>query len=134
MKPLENLGMKLKKLPPSLMVFQSLKIEEDLYYLDSIYSEAAQYDHPPEYPLNIAQPRPEPVKVKDCPIYEQLCTIFTDLSDDGKYAQSSHFEGLDKAVGNDNGGLNLSLPFICAISTYNTKTRKAHEHFHKFQL
>ncbi|OMO87406.1 hypothetical protein CCACVL1_09048 [Corchorus capsularis] len=53
-----------------------------------------------------AQPRPEPVKVKDCPIYEQLCTIFTDSSADGKYAQSSHFEGLDKAVGNDNGGLN----------------------------
>ncbi|OMO75411.1 hypothetical protein COLO4_26158 [Corchorus olitorius] len=53
-----------------------------------------------------AQPRPEPVKVKDCPIYEQLCAIFTDSSADGKYAQSSHFEGLDKAIGNDNGGLN----------------------------
>ncbi|CAK7346225.1 unnamed protein product [Dovyalis caffra] len=43
-----------------------------------------------------AQPRPETVKVKDCPIYEQLCKIFTDTSADGKYAQSSHFEGLDK--------------------------------------
>ncbi|XP_022772133.1 L10-interacting MYB domain-containing protein-like [Durio zibethinus] len=52
-----------------------------------------------------AQPRPEPVKIKDCAIYEQLCTIFTDSSADGKYAQSSHFEGLDKAVGNDNGCL-----------------------------
>ncbi|WRX31369.1 Myb/SANT-like domain - like 10 [Theobroma cacao] len=52
-----------------------------------------------------AQPRPEPVKIKDCPIYEQLCTIFTDSSADGKYAQSSHFEGLDKAVANDTGGL-----------------------------
>ena len=51
------------------------------------------------------QPRPEPVKIKDCPIYEQLCTIFTDSSADGKYAQSSHFEGLDKAVAKDTGGL-----------------------------
>ncbi|XWS20966.1 hypothetical protein CRYUN_Cryun30bG0014700 [Craigia yunnanensis] len=55
------------------------------------------------------QPRPEPVKIKDCPIYEQLCTIFTDSSADGKYAQSSHFEGLDKAAGNDTGGL-ISCP------------------------
>ncbi|GLT57923.1 hypothetical protein SLA2020_308600 [Shorea laevis] len=53
-----------------------------------------------------AQPRPEPVKVKDCPIYEQLCAIFTDSSVDGKYAQSSHFEGLDKSVGSDTHGLN----------------------------
>ncbi|GLT73162.1 hypothetical protein SLA2020_450380 [Shorea laevis] len=52
-----------------------------------------------------AQPRPEPVKVKDCPIYEQLCTIFTDSSADGKYAQSSHFEGLDKSIRNDTSGL-----------------------------
>lgn len=51
-----------------------------------------------------AQPRPETVKVKDCPIYEQLCKIFTDTSADGKYAQSSHFEGLDKSVGNDIAG------------------------------
>ncbi|KAJ6392273.1 hypothetical protein OIU77_026097 [Salix suchowensis] len=48
-----------------------------------------------------AQPRPETAKVKDCPIYEQLCKIFTDTSADGKYAQSSHFEGLDKSVGDD---------------------------------
>lgn len=52
-----------------------------------------------------AQPRPETIKVKDCPIYEQLCTIFTDTSADGKYAQSSHFEGLEKSVGNDTAGL-----------------------------
>ncbi|XVE94577.1 hypothetical protein REPUB_Repub02eG0020800 [Reevesia pubescens] len=52
-----------------------------------------------------AQSRPEPVKIKECPIYEQLCTIFTDSSADGKYAQSSHFEGLDKAVGNDTSGI-----------------------------
>ncbi|XVE69747.1 hypothetical protein DITRI_Ditri10aG0016000 [Diplodiscus trichospermus] len=52
-----------------------------------------------------AQPRPDPVKIKDCPIYEQLCAIFTDSSADGKYAQSSHFEGLDKTVGNDTSGL-----------------------------
>ncbi|XWS24471.1 hypothetical protein CRYUN_Cryun28dG0105400 [Craigia yunnanensis] len=52
-----------------------------------------------------AQPRTEPVKIKDCPIYEQLCTIFIDSSADGKYAQSSHFEGFDKTVGNDTSGL-----------------------------
>lgn len=46
------------------------------------------------------QHRPETIKVKDCPIYDQLCTIFTDTSPDGKYAQSSHFEGLDKSIGN----------------------------------
>ncbi|GAV63600.1 Myb_DNA-bind_3 domain-containing protein [Cephalotus follicularis] len=52
-----------------------------------------------------AQPRPEPVKVKDSPIYEQLCTIFTDTSADGKYAQSSHFESLDKSLGIDSASL-----------------------------
>ncbi|KAJ1421641.1 Myb/SANT-like domain [Sesbania bispinosa] len=51
-----------------------------------------------------AQPRPEKVKVKDCPIYEQLCTIFTDSAADGKYAQSSHYEELDKSVGIDATG------------------------------
>ncbi|KAJ7966856.1 L10-interacting MYB domain-containing protein-like [Quillaja saponaria] len=45
------------------------------------------------------QPRPETVKVKDCPIYEQLCAIFTDSAADGKYAQSSHYEELDKSIG-----------------------------------
>ncbi|CAN0906329.1 L10-interacting MYB domain-containing protein [Linum grandiflorum] len=39
-----------------------------------------------------AQCRPETGKVKDCPIYNQLCVIFSDTSGDGKYAQSSHFE------------------------------------------
>ncbi|KAL5845277.1 hypothetical protein ACOSQ4_011235 [Xanthoceras sorbifolium] len=48
-----------------------------------------------------AQPRPDTVKIKDCPIYDQLCAIFTDASLDGKYAQSSHFEGLDKSVSNN---------------------------------
>ncbi|KAJ8772794.1 hypothetical protein K2173_027971 [Erythroxylum novogranatense] len=47
------------------------------------------------------QSRPEMVKVKDGSIYEQLCTIFMDTSVHGKYAQSSHFEGLDKSVRND---------------------------------
>ncbi|KAF4367235.1 hypothetical protein G4B88_026742 [Cannabis sativa] len=51
------------------------------------------------------QPRPENIKVKDCPIYEQLCTIFTDSSADGKYAQSSHYEELDKSTGMENGVL-----------------------------
>ncbi|KAF2324683.1 hypothetical protein GH714_016258 [Hevea brasiliensis] len=54
---------------------------------------------------DLTQPRPETIKVKYCPIYEQLCTIFTDTSADGKYAQSSHFEGLEKLVGNDAAGL-----------------------------
>nr|POF09542.1 l10-interacting myb domain-containing protein [Quercus suber] len=53
-----------------------------------------------------AQPRPEMVKVKDCPIYEQLCVIFTDSAAEGKYAESSHYEELDKSVGIDNAGLN----------------------------
>ncbi|KAI4316920.1 hypothetical protein L6164_024848 [Bauhinia variegata] len=49
-----------------------------------------------------AQPRAETIKVKDCPIYDQLCTIFTDsAAPDGKYAQSSHYEELDKSVGKD---------------------------------
>ncbi|CAL1355630.1 unnamed protein product [Linum trigynum] len=42
--------------------------------------------------------RQETGKVKDCPIYGQLCTIFSDTSVDGKYAQSSHFEGLDNGA------------------------------------
>ncbi|WJX09213.1 hypothetical protein P8452_00069 [Trifolium repens] len=45
-----------------------------------------------------AQPRNETVKGKECPIYKQLCTIFTDSPADGKYAQSSHYEELDKSV------------------------------------
>ncbi|KAF2597802.1 hypothetical protein F2Q68_00009133 [Brassica cretica] len=46
------------------------------------------------------QPRSEPVKVKDCPIYEQLCTIYGDVSSVGMYAQSSHFEGLEESMPN----------------------------------
>lgn len=45
------------------------------------------------------------IKVKDCPIYEQLCAIFTDSVAEGKYAQSSHYEELDRSVGIDTGGL-----------------------------
>ncbi|CAN4094681.1 unnamed protein product [Withania somnifera] len=48
-----------------------------------------------------AQPKPESSKTKECPIYEQLCTIFADSGADGKYAQSSHYEGLDKSAGMD---------------------------------
>ncbi|KAH7523523.1 hypothetical protein FEM48_Zijuj06G0020400 [Ziziphus jujuba var. spinosa] len=58
-----------------------------------------------------AQPRPETIKVKDCPIYEQLCTIFTDSSVDGKYAQSSHYEELVKSAVIDHAGLS-SCPDI----------------------
>ncbi|GFP95278.1 hypothetical protein PHJA_001672100 [Phtheirospermum japonicum] len=43
----------------------------------------------------------EPAKTKDCPIYDQLCIIFADSSKDGKYAQSSHYEELDKSTGLD---------------------------------
>ncbi|KAL8484638.1 hypothetical protein ACS0TY_027078 [Phlomoides rotata] len=46
-----------------------------------------------------AQTKIEPVKTKECPIYEQLCTIFADSGVDGKYAQSSHYEEFDKSVG-----------------------------------
>lgn len=49
-----------------------------------------------------AQPKPESSKTKECPIYEQLCTIFADSGADGKYAQSSHYEGLEKSAGIDN--------------------------------
>ncbi|KAL1309324.1 hypothetical protein HN51_052021 [Arachis hypogaea] len=55
------------------------------------------------------QPRPETVKVKDCPIYEQLCTIFTDSAADGKYAQSSHYQEFNKSVGIDAAG-SISCP------------------------
>ncbi|XP_059302858.1 L10-interacting MYB domain-containing protein-like isoform X1 [Lycium ferocissimum] len=48
-----------------------------------------------------AQPKPESSKTKECPIYEQLCTIFADSGADGKYAQSSHYAGLDKSAGID---------------------------------
>ncbi|KAG8377904.1 hypothetical protein BUALT_Bualt08G0082000 [Buddleja alternifolia] len=48
-----------------------------------------------------AQPKIEPAKTKDCPIYDQLCTIFADSGVDGKYAQSSHYEELDKTASLD---------------------------------
>ncbi|KAI3460388.1 hypothetical protein Pfo_017051 [Paulownia fortunei] len=48
-----------------------------------------------------AQAKIEPAKAKECPIYEQLCTIFADSGVDGKYAQSSHYEELDKSAGVD---------------------------------
>ncbi|KAL4398316.1 hypothetical protein AHAS_Ahas01G0279700 [Arachis hypogaea] len=52
---------------------------------------------------------PETVKVKDYPIYEKLCTIFTDSAVDGKYAQSSHYEEFNKYVGIDAAG-SISCP------------------------
>ncbi|XP_047321593.1 L10-interacting MYB domain-containing protein-like isoform X2 [Impatiens glandulifera] len=42
-------------------------------------------------------------KIKDCPIYEQLCVIFSDSGTDGKYAQSSHFEELEVLANGDSG-------------------------------
>ncbi|KAL3505387.1 hypothetical protein ACH5RR_035228 [Cinchona calisaya] len=44
---------------------------------------------------------PQTTKVKDCPIYDQLCAIFGDSGADGKYAQSSHYEELDKSADTD---------------------------------
>ncbi|XP_018820454.1 L10-interacting MYB domain-containing protein-like isoform X1 [Juglans regia] len=52
-----------------------------------------------------AQTRPEMIRVKDCPIYEQLCAIFIDSAAEGKYAQSSHYEELEKSAGMDSAGL-----------------------------
>ncbi|KAL1200246.1 L10-interacting MYB domain-containing protein [Cardamine amara subsp. amara] len=67
------------------------------------------------------QPRSEPVKVKDCPIYEQLCTIFADDSVDGRYAQSSHFEGLDESKANQSSDL-LTTPTEGTITSENIAT------------
>ncbi|KAL8459138.1 hypothetical protein ACS0TY_035722 [Phlomoides rotata] len=57
-----------------------------------------------------AQPKIEPVKTKECPIYEQLCTIFADSGVDGKYAQSSHYEEFDKSAGVDLLGPEVTNP------------------------
>lgn len=40
--------------------------------------------------------KPEMLKIKDCHIYDQLCLIFNEPGLDGRYAQSSHYEGLEK--------------------------------------
>lgn len=45
-----------------------------------------------------AQLKPETIRIKDCPIYEQLCTIFSESGGIGKYAQSSHYEEFNKSV------------------------------------
>ncbi|KAF8405358.1 hypothetical protein HHK36_010262 [Tetracentron sinense] len=53
-----------------------------------------------------AHPKPETIKIKDCPIYEQLCTIFTESGADGRHAQSSHYQGMDKkTVGMETPGM-----------------------------
>lgn len=36
--------------------------------------------------------------MKDCQIYDQLCLIFNEPGLDGRYAQSSHYEGLEKKM------------------------------------
>nr|GLL18128.1 L10-interacting MYB domain-containing protein-like [Ipomoea trifida] len=48
-----------------------------------------------------AQPKPETTKIKECPIYDELCLIFADSGADGKYAQSSHYGELEKSAGVD---------------------------------
>ncbi|CAN1824438.1 L10-interacting MYB domain-containing protein [Linum perenne] len=68
-----------------------------------------------------AQCRPEMGKAKDCPIYDQLCVIFTDTSGDGKYAQSSHFEELDKSAEN---GTAHALPVVIIFRTTGERKRK----------
>ncbi|KAK9287080.1 hypothetical protein L1049_015496 [Liquidambar formosana] len=51
-------------------------------------------------------PKRETLKIKDCPIYDQLCEIFTESGSDGRYAQSSHYKGLEKkTTGSENPGL-----------------------------
>ncbi|CAN4076949.1 unnamed protein product [Withania somnifera] len=80
-----------------------------------------------------AQPKPESSKTKECPIYEQLCTIFADSGADGKYAQSSHYEGLDKSAGMDisfkeSGSLlppTSSTPLHYAATSQQTTARTA---------
>ncbi|XP_010533682.1 PREDICTED: L10-interacting MYB domain-containing protein-like isoform X3 [Tarenaya hassleriana] len=59
-------------------------------------------------------PRAEPIKVTDCSIYEQLCAIFDDNYLDGRYAQSSHFEGLEATLANQtfHEGTTQSLKLI----------------------
>ncbi|KAL6574449.1 hypothetical protein OROHE_001353 [Orobanche hederae] len=57
----------------------------------------------------------EPTKTKDCPIYDQLCVIFADSGVDGKYAQSSHYEELDKS-------LNLNPSCLEDVSMYHPNT------------
>ncbi|KAL1198639.1 L10-interacting MYB domain-containing protein [Cardamine amara subsp. amara] len=85
------------------------------------------------------QPRSEPVKVKDCPIYEQLCTIFADDSVDGRYAQSSHFEGLDESKANQSSDLlttptqgtitseNIATPNVAQANTNSVKRKRKRE-------
>ncbi|KAG6406472.1 hypothetical protein SASPL_134074 [Salvia splendens] len=51
-----------------------------------------------------AQAKMEPAKMKECSIYEQLCTIFADSGVDGKYAQSSHYGKLNMSAGIDQFG------------------------------
>ncbi|MCD9559711.1 hypothetical protein HAX54_017882 [Datura stramonium] len=78
-----------------------------------------------------AQPKPESSKTKECPIYEQLCTIFADSGADGKYAQSSHYEGLEKSAGMDisfkeSGNLappSSSTPLHSTATSQQTTTR-----------
>ncbi|KAG2315242.1 hypothetical protein Bca4012_066042 [Brassica carinata] len=38
----------------------------------------------------------KPIEAKECPMYEQLCTIYGDDFSEADYAQSSRFDGLDK--------------------------------------
>ncbi|VFR03593.1 unnamed protein product [Cuscuta campestris] len=46
----------------------------------------------------VGQPKPETSKIKECPVYEELCLIFEEPDADGKYAQSSHYGELDKSA------------------------------------
>ncbi|KAL8172099.1 hypothetical protein V2J09_023903 [Rumex salicifolius] len=60
------------------------------------------------------QTRPEPLKFKECPIYEQLSIMFADNGADGKYAQSSHYEDLENK---SNGANDAETPHSEAPSS-----------------
>ncbi|XP_057490078.1 L10-interacting MYB domain-containing protein-like [Actinidia eriantha] len=57
-----------------------------------------------------AQTKTDATKMKECPIYDQLCMIFADSGTDGKYAQSSHYEELHKSLGTENPAKLISFP------------------------
>ncbi|CAH9059485.1 unnamed protein product [Cuscuta europaea] len=44
------------------------------------------------------QLKQETVKIKECPIYEELCLIFEEPDAEGKFVQSSHYGELKKSA------------------------------------
>ncbi|KAJ4963670.1 hypothetical protein NE237_023609 [Protea cynaroides] len=62
-----------------------------------------------------ALPKPEAIKIKECPIYEQLCTIFSESGADGMYAQSSHYAELDREMAAIDPAASTSCPNATSI-------------------